>query len=56
MSSAQASAAMSGTALMAAPAHMSLIAVRTGAGAGGRSGRAGWPADGRGWCMVTSSR
>ncbi|MGH3419447.1 MAG: hypothetical protein ACRDOD_07635 [Streptosporangiaceae bacterium] len=27
-------------------AYMSLTAVRTGAGAGGRSGSAGWPPDG----------
>ena len=34
------------TVLTAAPAYMSLTAVSTGAGAGGRSGPAGWPLDG----------
>src|SRR6204780_2407589 len=43
------------TALTAAPAYMSLTAVTTGAGAGGRSGLVAWPVDGCGWFMVTSS-
>ena len=34
------------TALIAAPPYMNLTAVSTGAGAGGRSGPAGWPVDG----------
>jgi len=33
---------------------MSLTAVRTGTGAGGRSGPAGWSLDGYDWDMVTS--
>jgi hypothetical protein len=37
---------ISPTALTAAPAYMSLIAVSVGAGAGGRSGPADWPLDG----------
>ncbi len=37
---------ISSAALTAAPAYMSLTAVRTGAGAGGRGGPAGWPLDG----------
>jgi hypothetical protein len=46
MSPMEASAMIRGTALMAAPAYMSSTAVRTGAGAAGRSGPAGWPLDG----------
>src|ERR1700689_5073898 len=42
------------TALAAAPAYMSLTAVTTGAGAGGRSGLVAWPVDGGGWDMGTS--
>ena len=34
------------TVLTAAPAYISLTAVRTGAGAAGRNGPAGWPLDG----------
>ena len=34
------------TVTTAAATYMSLTAVRTGAGAGGRSGSAGWPPDG----------
>jgi hypothetical protein len=45
---------MSPAALIAAPAYMSLAAVRTGAGVEGRGGPAGWPLDGEGWYMVTS--
>jgi hypothetical protein len=40
----------------AAPAYMSLTAVSTDAGAGGRSGSTGWPLDGQGWYIVTSPR
>ena len=42
MSPIEASAMISGTVLRAAPAYMSLTAVRTGAGAAGRSGSPGW--------------
>ncbi len=43
------------TVLTAAPAYMSLTAVSTGAGAGARSGSAGWPLDGEGWYMMIPS-
>jgi hypothetical protein len=46
MSPMEASEMIRDTMLTAAPAYMSLTAVRTGAGAGGRSGSAGWPLDG----------
>jgi hypothetical protein len=39
----RASPLISPAALAAAPAYMSLTAVRTGAGAGGRGGSADWP-------------
>ena len=42
----RASPMISPAALTAAPAYMSLTAVSTGAGAGGRSGPDGWPLDG----------
>src|SRR5271165_5715543 len=42
----RASPMISPTAVAAAPAYMSLTAVSTGTGAGGRSGEAGWPLDG----------
>jgi len=45
MSPMEASEMIRDTMLTAAPAYMSLTAVRTGAGAGGRSGPAGWPLD-----------
>jgi hypothetical protein len=44
------------TVLTAAPAYMSLTAVRTGPGAGGRSGPAGWPLDEQEWSMMASAR
>jgi hypothetical protein len=45
---------ISSTALTTAPAYMSLIAVRTGAGGAGRRGPPGWPVDGWDWYMVAS--
>ena len=42
----RASPMISPAALTAAPAYMNLTAVSTGAGAGARSGPAGWPLDG----------
>ena len=39
---------------IATPAYMSLTAVSTGAGAGGRSGLVGRRLDGEGWYMMTA--
>ena len=46
MAGIRASVMITVTVLTAAPAYMSVTAVRTGTGAGGRSGPAGWPLDG----------